>query len=216
MLFVTVGKKKVELPTKWEELKIKDWIRMVEILKGVDKRDESKDEELSKEEIAIEKAEEDLRFISASRDIFAYLANLSQAEAMQCSEAETAVVINKINYFLTDDTKIRKERRSFEYKGITYYFPKANMQESTFEDYIETSQLQILNKKSKAGRYDVVAEQIAILCREEGEEFDVNKIKKKTKLFSQLTMDIVWDFIFFLTTQANILIKSSQMSSTEK
>jgi hypothetical protein len=216
MLYISLGKKKIEIPNKWEELKIKDWIEMLTILNKVEKRDSSKDDELSEEELEILKAEDQLAFLGASKEIFAYLAKLTTSEVGKCSEGDTAVIINAISTFLTADTAIKQNRESFKFKGTTYYFPKENMKESTFEDFIEASQLDLLSKKGKAGRYDVVAEQMAILCRAEGEEFDTDKIAKKKKMFRDLTMDVVWDFVFFLTKRASTLSQSFQMSLTER
>ena len=84
------------------------------------------------------------------------------------------------------------------------------MKTSTFGDYIEASQLDLLAEKNKAGRFGVIAEQMAVLCRQRGEVYDEQLVAKKTKMFGELKMDVVWDFLFFLTKQMNILEKHSQ------
>ena len=64
----------------------------------------------------------------------------------------------------------------------------------------------------KHGRFDVLPEQMAILCREVGEEYDDDIIPEKTEKFRELTMDIVWEFSFFLTMQSIKLTRTFQTS----
>ena len=52
---------------------------------------------------------------------------------------------------------------------------------------------------------------MAILCRKSGEEYDDDVIPAKTEKFKELTMDIVWEFAFFLTQQSVRLTKTFQM-----
>ena len=57
------------------------------------------------------------------------------------------------------------------------------------------------------GRYDILPEQMAILCRRAGEEYDDKLIPEKADKFRKLTMDIIWEFSFFLTHQSEKLTK---------
>jgi hypothetical protein len=59
----------------------------------------------------------------------------------------------------------------------------------------------------------VIAEQMAILCREQNELFDEQLVMKKTKMFENLTMEKVWGFIFFLNKQINTYKKNIQTFS---
>ena len=63
----------------------------------------------------------------------------------------------------------------------------------------------------KHGRFDVLPEQMAILCRRPDEEYDDDVIPSKTEKFKELTMDIVWEFSFFLTMQSVKLTRTFQM-----
>jgi len=63
----------------------------------------------------------------------------------------------------------------------------------------------------KNGKFDVLPEQMAILCRKSGEEFDDDIIPSKSDNFKKLTMDIVWEFSFFLTMQSVKLTRTFQM-----
>jgi hypothetical protein len=51
----------------------------------------------------------------------------------------------------------------------------------------------------KNGRFDILPEQMAILCKKVDEEVDLDNIDEKAELFKQLKMDVVWEFSFFLS-----------------
>jgi len=99
----------------------------------------------------------------------------------------------------------------FEFEGETYFFPKEFLKRNTFGDYIESTHLESTIKIMKHGRFDVLPEQMAILCRKAGEEYDDDVIPSKTDSFKKLTMDIVWEFSFFLTMQSVKLTRTFQM-----
>jgi hypothetical protein len=94
-----------------------------------------------------------------------------------------------------------------------YFFPKESMFDNTFGDYIESTQLDMTIESMKHGAFDVLPEQMAILCRRAGEEYDEDIIDKKTERFKKLTMDIIWEFSFFLSVQNMKLINHFQISS---
>jgi len=198
MLHLKVGKRKADCPNNWKELTLKQWVGMLEILS---KYDIGKKNEEERTEVEI--AQSNLDYTVAIRDIFSYLTGLEIEYVNKVKTNDMAAIIDVVNEFLTVKGEPNETTRCFKFKEKLYYFPSPKMETSTFEDYIEASQLEITNKNMKAGKYAVLAEQMAILCREEGERFDETKIKKKTKMFSNLTMDVVWDFIFFLTKQTN-------------
>ena len=50
---------------------------------------------------------------------------------------------------------------------------------------------------------------IKCYCRKSEEEFDDEAIPEKTEMFKKLTMDVVWEFGFFLTQQNLKLVKLS-------
>ena len=86
------------------------------------------------------------------------------------------------------------------------------MFDNTFGDYIESTQLDMTIESMKHGVFDVLPEQMAILCRRFGEEYDEDAIDKKTERFKKLTMDVVWEFSFFLSIQNLKLTNHFQIS----
>jgi len=215
MLILKVGKEQVKCPNSWKELTLKQWVQMVERMSdlGLIKKEGEEGEDKKNEEV--KKAEQELVYIKAVRELFAYLINKDIEYVNKINSKDMSVIIDAVSVFFKEKNQSNEIDR-FEIKGKTYHFPEIKMEHSTFEDYIEASQLELTNKNLKAGKYAVIGEQMAILCRERGEMFDEQKIQKKKKIFENLKMDIVWDFVFFLNKQINTLKKSLEMFLKEK
>jgi len=208
MLRLKANKTTISIPNAWNELRLKDWIWMLNKMGEYGLRDEI-DEELSDDDKDLEEARRSVEWMKCSQEILSYLGKQPMDFIKQIHQSDVVQIINGLQWF-AEAEKPEEEISYFELKGEKYFFPKANMQDSTFEDFIETSQLDVLNKNLELGRMSVVAEQMAILCRKKGETFDdVNKVMdKRKKQFNELKMDVVWNFFFFLTGQVDTLKKS--------
>ena len=104
----------------------------------------------------------------------------------------------------------RKNIRKFKLENEWYFFPVDNLRKATFGEYIETTQLEINSKLLKNGKFDIVAEQMARLCKKAGEMnkyLEEDEILKRADKFKKLTMDVVWEFCFFLFNQQIVLQK---------
>ena len=128
---------------------------------------------------------------------------------------ELATIIKK-HYMLSseeDETEEYKPvgKRSFDFEGETYYFPSEFFKKETYGDFIESTQLNMYINDMENGRFDVLPEQMAILCRRIDEKYDDDAIAEKADKFRELTMDIIWEFSFFLTQQT---VRLSKLSPT--
>ncbi len=197
------------MPNEWKELRLKDWVWILEKINSYGLSD-AMPEDMSDDEKTIEEARRSVEWLKCSKEIFSKMSKLPMDKVNLIHKSDVIQIVNGMTWFMEQD-KPSSEMEFFELKGKKYHFPKLNMEESTFEDFVEASQLDLLNKNIKLGRMSVVAKQMAILCRLEGETFDdVDKvIGKREKMFKELPMDVVWNFFFFLTTQVNTWRKSS-------
>ena len=178
---------------------------MVAIINN-NKFSEPENETTNEDEKAIIESERQMSNVKLNRKILSYLTKIDESTINKCNILDISHSLKLMTEFLNGQTETKyqeKVKYKFSFKNKTYYFPEFQMHGSTFGDYIETSQLEMLAKKSESGRMAVIAEQMAILCREENEKYNEEKVLKKTKIFGKLTMDVVWDFIFFLTKQIN-------------
>ena len=217
MINLKIGDKRVGLPNQWNELKLRDYEKIYTIIKNGLTDEELTDIEETEtdvEKISHKQMERGLKNLKLNREIFCQMTGLDQSTVDKTNHKDIMHALTLMSNFLNEDAQKKYNgkfvEKGFTLKDKTYYFPMEKMTESTFGDFIETSQLDMLSKKQEGGKFSVIAEQMAILCREKGEEYDENKIAKKKRLFADVTMDVVWDFVFFLTGRINIWNKNIQ------
>ena len=202
MIEIKIQDKKYEIPTEWKDITLNYWCGLYQIINKYNKRDE--------EGNVVEHKHTEVELLRMNRDIFMYLTKINENH-MNMLDIES--VDNAVTTFSSVLQEYEpKGIESFELEGKTYMFPKEFLKRNTFGDYIESTHLDSTIKMMKHGRFDVLPEQMAILCREVGEEYDDDIIPEKTEKFRELTMDIVWEFSFFLTMQSIKLTRSFQTS----
>ena len=206
----------VVIPVEWKDINVKYWGELSTIIKKhysdakqEDRKREDEAHELLKNNLVSEFTKEiklsDAQTLKMNADIFSYITGLSKEETSYVDVASINKVLELINK-LTEEYK-PKGTRSFDFEGETYYFPSEFLRKSTYGDFIESTQLDMYIKDMENGRFDVLPQQMAILCRRLGEEYDDDAIEAKSEKFKALTMDIIWEFSFFLTLQTEKLAK---------
>ena len=201
MIQIKIQNTNYDIPTKWKDMKLNYWCGLYAIINKYNKRD--------KEGNIIEQDHTEVELLKMNRDIFMYLTGLNANEMEKLDLESVNAAITAFSGALEEYKP--KGIEKFELDDKTYYFPKEFLKRNTFGDYIESTHLDSTIKIMKHGRFDVLPEQMAILCREAGEEYDDDIIPEKTEKFKELTMDIVWEFSFFLTMQSVKLTRTFQM-----
>lgn len=222
---ITIGlkqegeEKEVVIPTEWKDMTLNYWCGMVTIIKthfdkanAIKKSNEQQDENHLESYLDFSnKKLEDFQAIQLNKDLFGYMTGLNKEEM-------ALVDINSVNKVVSViDTLIEEYKpkgiKSFDYEDETYYFPSDYLKKNTYGDYIEATQLDMYIETMKHGKFDVLPEQMAILCKRIDEKYDDDIIPEKTEKFKNLTMDIIWEFGFFLTKQKKKLITLSSIYS---
>tara|TARA_R100001443_G_scaffold38135_2_gene51660 strand:+ start:1453 stop:2133 length:681 start_codon:yes stop_codon:yes gene_type:complete len=201
MLEIKIQDKNYEIPTEWGDMTLEYWYGLYAIINKYNKRDE--------EGNIIEAEHSTVEVLKMNKEIFMYLTGIKERQMNNLDLDSVNVAINTFAGTLEEYKP--KGIQKFELDGETYYFPKEFLKRNTFGDYIEATHLESTIKIMKHGKFDVLPEQMAILCRAAGEEYDDDIIPEKTEKFKKLTMDIVWEFSFFLTMQSVKLTKTFQM-----
>lgn len=210
----------VVIPTEWKDITLSHWTELSTIIQKHQKNTKLKKTSLQEKYADfddVEKILEDVDFVdsvSLNKDIFCFLTGLDNDDMKKTDINQVSKVIEVIG-MLTEEYK-PEGIKSFELEGETYYFPSDSLRNNTYGDFIEATQLDMTVEHMKNGRYDVLPEQMAILCRRIDEDFDEGLIPEKTKKFKKITMDIVYEFAFFLTIQSKRLLKISNMYSEKK
>ena len=197
MLVIEIDGKEKEIPSDWNEMTLEYYCGIYEILQKYkrteeqDKNDEDKD--LTKFFFTQE--------IKMYNDLFCYMTGMSKENVKKVKTEEIEAVISSLDNILEEYKP--KGMTNFEFEGDIYYFPMNFFRQGTFGEYIESTQLEMNTEYLKNGRFDILPEQMAILCKSVDEEVDLDNIDDKAKAFKKLTMDIVWEFAFFLNRQTS-------------
>ena len=200
MVEIKIQDKTYSIPTKWEDITLKWWYGLYTIISQYNQKDE--------EGNPIEVEHSEVQILKMNRDIFMYLTGVSQNMMEKLDMESVNAAVSTVSDLLQEYKPKHIDR--FVFEDETYFFPKEFLKRNTFGDYIESTHLESTIKIMKHGRFDVLPEQMAILCRKAGEEYDDDAIPSKTEKFKELTMDIVWEFSFFLTMQSLRLTKTFQ------
>ena len=189
-----------EVPTKWKDITLNWWCGLYSIINKYNKKDE--------EGNVIEAEHTEVQTLQLNRDIFMYLTGVNANDMKMLDMQSVNAAVGTVGELLQEYKPQGIDR--FEFEGETYFFPKEFLKRNTFGDYIESTHLESTIQIMKHGRFDVLPEQMAILCRKASEEYDDDKIPQKSDKFKELTMDIVWEFSFFLTMQSVKLTRTFQ------
>ena len=201
MVEIKIENNSYDIPTEWKDITLRYWCGLYYIISQYNKKDENG-------EVIVEEHSE-LQLLKMNRDIFMYLTGLNQDEMSRLD-------VDSVNQAVATFSSLLEEYKpkgieKFEFEGEEYLFPKEFLKRNTFGDYIESTHLDSTIEIMKNGRFDVLPEQMAILCRRVGEEYDDDAIPAKTEKFKELIMDFVWEFSFFLTMQSVKLTQTFRM-----
>ena len=203
MLNIEINKKEYNIPNKWEEMTLDYYCGLYNIIKKyqITEEEENSDNDLTEYILMQEN--------KMNKELFIYMTGISEKVMQNVPMDNVVAVIECLNQITEQYDP--KGFDSFEFEGDIYYFPIDFLRTGTFGDYIESQQLEMNTQYLKNGRFDILPEQMAILCKQVDEEVDLDNIDEKAKAFRRLTMDIVWEFSFFLnkrTLQSISVIKT--------
>ena len=203
MLNIEINNKEYNIPNKWEEMTLDYYCGLYNIIKKyqITEEEENSDNDLTEYILMQEN--------KMNKELFIYMTGISEKVMQNVPMDNVVAVIECLNQITEQYDP--KGFDSFEFEGDIYYFPIDFLRTGTFGDYIESQQLEMNTQYLKNGRFDILPEQMAILCKQVDEEVDLDNIDEKAKAFRRLTMDIVWEFSFFLnkrTLQSISVIKT--------
>tara|TARA_R110002072_G_scaffold129166_1_gene267467 strand:+ start:2693 stop:3373 length:681 start_codon:yes stop_codon:yes gene_type:complete len=201
MIEIKILEDSYKIPTEWKDMTLEYWCGLYAIINQYNQKDQDGN--------IIEEDHSEVQVLKMNRDIFMYLTGVNQNQM-------EGLDVDSVNAAITAFSGALEEYKPqgidrFELDDEVYLFPKEFLKRNTFGDYIESTHLDSTIKIMKHGRFDVLPEQMAILCRRVDEEYDDDAIPEKTERFKKLTMDFVWEFSFFLTMQSVKLTRTFQM-----
>ena len=192
MLVLEINGKKKEIPCQWNEMTIDFYCGLYQIINKYKVTDEQMEDDKGKNLEKFYFTQETKMY----KEIFSYMTKVPINDVEKANMEDVTAVINSLDNIMTEYKPTGVD--SFMFEGEKYYFPFEFLKTSTFGEYIEANQLELSTQYLKNGRFDILPEQMAILCKTMDEEVDLDNIDEKAKKFKNLTMDIVWEFSFFL------------------
>ena len=204
MIEIQIKEEKYEIPTEWKDITLEYWCGLYNIIKKYTETAED-----SEKEENVEPKVDEVKALRMNKELFKYVTGINDNILNQLDLESVNTAVGTIGQMMEEYKPKGIDR--FEFDGDVYFFPKEFLKRNTFGDYIESTQLDATIQMMKHGKFDVLPEQMAILCRKIDEEYDDDIISSKSDKFKQLTMDIVWEFSFFLTMQSVKLTRTFQM-----
>ena len=214
MVKLDIDGKKYEVPTEWKDITLEYWCGWYDIIKSHEQKHRAKLKEGEFDEEKPFSKISTVEMLKMNTDIFQYITKIDDNTLQRCDVDSISRAMEFIGKVTEEYSPMGVD--GFMFEEEKYFFPKEAMFDNTFGDYIESTQLDMTIDSMKHGVFDVLPEQMAILCRKAGEEYDEDAIDKKTEKFKLLTMDIVWEFSFFLSIQNLKLTNHFQISSVQK
>ncbi len=190
MLTIDIENKEYKIPDSWEEMTLDYYCAIHSIISKYQKTQEEEDSENDLTKYFFHQENK------MNKELFCYMTGLSNQKVNNISMQSINSVLNCLEAIMKDYEP--KGVDSFKFENDIYYFPIDFLRTGTFGDYIESQQLEMNTQYLKNGRFDVLPEQMAILCKKVDEDVDLDDIDEKANAFRRLTMDIVWEFSFFL------------------
>ncbi len=207
---ITVNDKELELPESWFELTFNKFVKFTSLLGSQKTEKEIRaayiNEGFSEEITDLKIGVDNMTF---NTKIASFWSGLSEDEIAMLPMEKVEDILKCCSFVNDPYTPMVLDK--FKFKDETYYLPKANMKKENFGTFIEAEQIEINNKQMENGNLSVLPQQMAILCKKEGEEsglIDDSVVERRTELFKELDMATVWDVAFFLLRQESILLSS--------
>ena len=202
MIIVEVNGVKHNVPNKYSEISVSEFIGYWKILCKYD---------LQQEEDIIKRDSDEM---DCTFEIVAKLLNMSVEDAKFIDYQQGKEVINCFNSMLNQDNLDQDYSGwTFIHEDEAYWFPKLELNNMTFGEYAEVKQLEAMLGQEIENRFDFIPEQMSILCRKKDEKKGTYNREERVELFKSINMDVVMRFAFFLSKWNRLLSQSSQIST---
>ena len=159
MLVITVNKKEKHIPSQWEEMTIDFYCGLYQIINKYKRTEEQEDNDKEKNLEKFYFSQETKMY----KEIFSYMTETPLEDVEKANMEDVLAVINSLDNIMQEYKP--KGIDSFMFEGEKYYFPFEFLKTSTFGEYIEANQLELSTQYLKNGRFDILPEQMAILCK---------------------------------------------------
>ena len=216
MITITINEKDIDIPSNWTDITFEQFLAFSNLSKSQKTEEELKekyadlDEELKDLQITMDN-------IKFNTKLACFFTDMTEEEMAMCDMEVVESILKALGFLQTQYMPIAIS--SFKVGDEEFILPKPGMVEENFGTYIEAEQIELNNKKLKAGILEVLPKQVAILCRKKGEKrglINDKLIEERESKFKKLDMATIWDVAFFLFRQEQLLMTSFLTSLKEE
>jgi len=216
MITITINEKDIDIPSNWTDITFEQFLAFSNLSKSQKTEEELKekyadlDEELKDLQITMDN-------IKFNTKLACFFTDMTEDEMAMCDMEIVENILKALGFLQTQYMPIAIS--SFKIGEEEFFLPKPGMVEENFGTYIEAEQIELNNKKLKAGILEVLPKQVAILCRKKGEKrglINDKLIEERESKFKKLDMATIWDVAFFLFRQEQLLMTSFLTSLKEE
>ena len=216
MITITINEKDIDIPSNWNDITFEQFLAFSNLSKSQKTEEELKekyadlDEELKDLQITMDN-------IKFNTKLACFFTDMTEDEMAMCDMEVVESILKALGFLQTQYVPI--SIGSFKIGEEEFFLPKPGMVEENFGTYIEAEQIELNNKKLKAGILEVLPKQVAILCRKKGEKrglINDKLIEERESKFKKLDMATIWDVAFFLFRQEQLLMTSFLTSLKEE
>ena len=216
MITITINEKDIDIPSNWNDITFEQFLAFSNLSKSQKTEEELKekyadlDEELKDLQITMDN-------IKFNTKLACFFTDMTEDEMAMCDMEVVESILKALGFLQTQYVPI--SIGSFKIGEEEFFLPKPGMVEENFGTYIEAEQIELNNKKLKAGILEVLPKQVAILCRKKGEKrglINDKLIEERESKFKKLDMATIWDVAFFLFRQEQLLMTSFLTSHKEE
>ena len=216
MITITINEKDIDIPSNWTDITFEQFLAFSNLSKSQKTEEELKekyadlDEELKDLQITMDN-------IKFNTKLACFFTDMTEDEMAMCDMEVVENILKALGFLQTQYMPIAIS--SFKIGEEEFFLPKPGMVEENFGTYIEAEQIELNNKKLKAGILEGLPKQVAILCRKKGEKrglINDKLIEERESKFKKLDMATIWDVAFFLFRQEQLLMTSFLTSLKEE
>jgi len=209
MITITINEKDIDIPSNWTDITFEQFLAFSNLSKSQKTEEELKekyadlDEELKDLQITMDN-------IKFNTKLACFFTDMTEDEMAMCDMEVVENILKALGFLQTQYMPIAIS--SFKIGEEEFFLPKPGMVEENFGTYIEAEQIELNNKKLKAGILEVLPKQVAILCRKKGEKrglINDKLIEERESKFKKL------DMASFLTSLKEEMLKPKQQQKEQ-
>ena len=202
MLVFSAGEHEFSVPEEWTEITLEKYAIFIDAANELQaKLKEDDAEDIGFYQIVLEYREHFNKLFQTFTGIDPKIIDKIKADNIYTTYMYIMNFLKEPDYNKIDSFTFKKKKYYLPKSKVDYFGNEIEMAEASFGEVVEAMQIQEMDKSFQDNNFKVLPYQIAMLCRQKGEDYNDQKVKERAEVFKELPMDVVWQIAFFLIRQ---------------